>query len=168
MKKTPEILRRIATVAALVLVIQSSPIHAQTSAWPAYMPTLQPARSMSPMAAKLPANVSIEAPSPDLPSKIAAWSGKWSGWTGRNQVGDLRLAVETVSAEGATLVYGFADSRTTEPFIVRVPAKFVGDELQATLPGNGALIVFRMRDPRVVEFRYDNGEQKSFGVMAKE
>ncbi len=126
----------------------------------------QPRKSTSPVAAALPADIQITPPAADLPGARAAWSGIWSGWACGERACDTKLAVEKVTAEGATIVYSFA-SRDVPPFVERTTAKFVGDELQAVL-GGGALITYRMRPDGSLDFLWTKGQDWSVGILSRE
>lgn len=138
---------------------------AQTS-WPDFMPTLEPGKSNSPVAAYLPANTEITPPVAGLPPSKAAWSGKWSGWACADRVCDTKLAVEKVATDGAAIIYSFA-SQQVKPFVTRVQAKFVGDELQADI-GGGARITYRMRSDGNIDFLWTRGQGWAAGILSKD
>lgn len=134
--------------------------------WPDIMPTLAPGKSDSPVAASLPANTEITPPGADVPAAKAAWSGKWRGWACRDFACDTKLAVEKVTTDGATIIYSFASAQV-RPFMTRVQAKFVGDELQAEI-GGGARVTYRMRSDANIEFLWTRGQASAAGILSKE
>jgi len=134
--------------------------------WPDFMPTLAPGKSNSPVAATLPTNTEIAPPGADVPAAKTAWSGKWSGWACRDFACDTKLAVEKVTMDGATIIYSFASGRA-KPFMTRVQAKFVGDELQADIGGD-ARVAYRMRTDGNIEFLYTRGQSWVAGILSKE
>jgi hypothetical protein len=148
-----------------ILLLATSVASGQTN-WPDFMPRLDPGLSTSPVAVVVPGGVTIEPPAPGVPPDKARWSGKWAGWACQDQVCDTKLIVEQVTAEGATIIYAFA-SANVKPFTVRLEAKFVGDELQATLP-NGAKLAYRMRNDGNVEFLWRREAQWVAGILSKE
>ncbi len=125
-----------------------------------------PTRSTSPASAFLPADLQITPPAADLPAAKAAWSGIWSGWACRERACDTKLAVEKITAEGATIVYSFA-SRTVPPFVERTSARFVGHTLQAGLSG-GARIMYRVRPDGALDFLWTNDQDWSTGILSRE
>jgi len=134
--------------------------------WPEIMESQEPSKSNSPVAAYLPANTKIIPPAIGLPPEKAAWSGKWRGWAGNDKEGDARLAVEKVTTEGAAIIYSFA-SNTVKPFARRLPAKFVGNELQADLSDN-VRVIYRMRPDGHIEFMWMKGKSWMIGILSKE
>ncbi len=138
---------------------------AQTN-WPDFMPKLDLDLSTSPVAAVVPPSVTVEPPAPDVPPAKARWSGKWSGWACQDQVCDTKLVVERVTAEGATIIYAFA-SASVKPYNARLEAKFVGDELQATLR-SGAQLAYRMRKEGDIEFLWRSGSHWVAGILSKD
>lgn len=122
-------------------LIGASVAQAQT-AWPSYMPTLPAAWSESPVAAVLPPDVSVVRPDPALAPERARWGGVWQGWACRAMQCDVRLAVEKLSAAGATVVY--AGASATQTVVERAEGQFVGPELVVRL-STGARLVLRMR-----------------------
>ncbi len=55
----------------------------------------------------LPADVQIIAPGTDRPRSRVRWSGLWRGWACAAQACDVKVAVERVDADGATVAYDF-------------------------------------------------------------
>ncbi len=125
-----------------------------------------PRKSTSPVAAFLPADLQITPPAANLPAANAAWSGIWSGWACRKRSCDTKLAVEQVTAEGATIVYSFA-SQTVPPHVERTNARFVGHTLQAGLSG-GARIMYRMRPDGALDFLWTNDQDWSTGILSRD
>lgn len=140
-------------------------VCAQT-AWPKFMPSLDPGLSTSPVPVVLPQDITIEPPLTDAPADKARWSGRWRGWACQDHTCDTRLVVEKVDADGATILYAFA-SANQKPFIIRVEAKFVGEELQGTL-GNGGKLHYRFRKSGDIEFFYQRDAGWSAGILSRE
>ena len=134
--------------------------------WPATINNLLPGESNSPVAAYLPANTKIIPPAIGLPPEKAVWSGKWRGWADRDRKGDARLVVEQVTDDGAKIIYSYA-SNTIKPFVRRMQAKFVGNELQADIDAN-VRVFYRMRPDGDVEFLWRKGETWVAGILSKE
>lgn len=117
---------------------------AAATAWPAYMPGLSPALSDSAVAAQLPPDVVITPPNAALPAGKARFSGVWQGSACMARACDIRIAVESVTATGATVVYAGANEQ--QPQVTdRTQASFVGRELHARLR-TGARLVMRLRE----------------------
>jgi len=153
------------TLAVVALISLNGVVHAQTN-WQPFIASLDPGVSTSPVAANLPADLTIETPAKDLAPELARWSGKWRGWACQDQTCDTRLAVERVGIDGASIVYTFA-SAAIKPSIARAEAKFVGNELQATFP-SGATIAYRFRNSGDLEFHWQRNTYWSTGVLSKE
>ena len=148
----------------LLSVVWVGTAAAQTN-WPDFMPRLRPGLPLSPVAVVLP-NAAVEQPAPSVPAEKARWSGKWAGYACKDQVCDTKLIVETVTTAGATIIYAFA-AADVRPYHVRVEAKFVDDELQATLP-DGSKVAYRMRKEGDVEFLYRKEPRWAAGILSKE
>lgn len=146
--------------------MQSSAVIDQTP-WPGYMVALEPDKSDSPVAAVWPNDVVLHAPDCALSPEKARWSGRWTGWAWQGRLCDIKLAVESVTAAGAEVVY----ARGSAPFGLlseRLTMRFADNELCATLK-NGVEFFLRMRSTEpVVELfgRIAGGEFA--GVLAKE
>jgi dienelactone hydrolase len=116
--------------------------YAQT-AWPDYMPNLVAGPSESAVAAQLPADVAVVTPDAVLAPDNARFSGVWRGWACLFAQCDVTVAVERLTATGATVAYAGASAaqgRVTE----RGEARFVGHELHMPLRA-GANLVLRLR-----------------------
>jgi hypothetical protein len=111
--------------------------------WPDYIAALEPEASESPIAAVIPAGVVVRAPDASLRSETARWSGIWTGWAGNARLSDLKLVVESLSHDGATLFYAVGSTRTGA-VSERLSGRFCGDELQATF-NSGMRLTLRMR-----------------------
>lgn len=108
------------------------------------MPHLSPAPTESAVAATLPPDVAITPPDAALPAAKARFSGVWQGAACAARACDIRIAVESVTTSGATVVYAGANEQ--QPQITdRTQAAFVGSELQARLH-TGARLVMRLRE----------------------
>ena len=111
-------------------------------------------------------STNIEPPGADVSPDKAKWSGRWAGWACRQQSCDARLIVEKMTADGASIIYGFA-SKDVAPVTARLEAKFVGQELQATFR-DGATVAYRMRPEGDVEVYYRRDSYWYGGVLSKE
>jgi hypothetical protein len=138
---------------------------AQTN-WPDIMPNLRAGSPVSPVAVALP-YTTVEQPAPAVPADKARWSGKWAGYACKDRVCDTKLIVEKVTVEGATIVYAFASADVKPPYSIRVEAKFVSDELQATLP-DGSKVAYRMRKEGDVEFLFRREPRWAAGILTRE
>lgn len=122
---------------------QPEPVPAAITAWPSYMPDLVPGFSESSVAAVLPTDVVITPPDVSLPVDKARWSGVWQGWACMSRACDIRVAIESVTTTGATVVYAGASEQ--QPQVTdRAQGSFVGNELHARLH-TGARLVLRLR-----------------------
>ncbi len=130
------------------------------------MPSLEPGKPRSPVAAYLPDFIKIIPPAADLPAMKAAWSGVWSGWACRNWACATRLAVVTVTTDGAWIIYSFVTG-SGRSYLTQVQARFVGDELQADF-GGGSRVSYRMRPDSNVEFMWSQGQNWAVGILTKD
>ena len=151
--------------AALLALCVADTVLGQT-AWPAFMPSLEPDISASPVPSILPNDIVVEAPAVDIPADKARWSGRWRGWAGRDRAIDTRLVVAKLSPEGATIFYAAA-AATLAPYNTRADAKFIGNELQATI-GNGANVSYRMRPSGDLEFIFRQNRSVVVGILSRE
>lgn len=119
-------------------------VDVPVTAWPSNISRLTLGPSESPVAAVLPSDVAITPPDAGLPADKARWSGIWQGWGCLGRACDIRIAVEVLTANGATLVYAGASDQQA-PVTDRTQARFVGNELHARLQ-TGARVVLRLRD----------------------
>ena len=148
------------------LALASQLVTAQTN-WPAYISQLVHEASESSVAAVVPPDVAILALGSGVAPSKARWSGIWSGWGCVGQVCDVKLVVEKLNDEGATIVYAAAtdSSELTE----RAQAVFSNDELKATL-STGTVLSFRIRSGNsgAMEFvGYNKGELRIAGVLSQ-
>lgn len=123
---------------------QPEPVPAAITAWPSYMPDLIAGFSESSVAAVLPTDVVITPPDTSLPADKVRWSGVWQGWGCIFRACDIRVAIESVTATGATVVYAGASEQQPQ-LTGRSQGSFVGNELHARLH-TGARLVLRLRD----------------------
>lgn len=139
----PALATRIAAaVATTAALCASLPTYSQT-AWPNYIANLVAGPSESAVTAELPADVAVTTPDGAVPADKARFSGLWRGWACLFAQCDVKIAVEKLSASGATVAYAGANAtqgRITE----RGEARFVGDELQMPLR-TGATLILRLR-----------------------
>ena len=138
---------------------------AQTK-WPNYVSGLEPELSESAEAAVVPPDVVVQPPDTNLTPDKARWSGNWSGWACLARMCDIKLIVEKVNDQGATIVYASA-SAARGLFSERLDAKFNADELQGTL-ASGSELAFRMRNDGVLEFSISaKGGGLAAGVLSQ-
>ena len=149
-----------------ILALASHLVSAETN-WPGYISQLEHEASESPVAAVVPPDAAVQTPGSNVSQTRARWSGIWSGWGCQGRVCDIKLVVEKLSEEGATLVYAAATQ--SSKFSERVQAVFSGDELKATLT-TGSVLSFRIRagDSGLMEFvGYGNGALRIAGVLSQ-
>lgn len=134
--------------------------------WPGYIHSLKPDLSDSPVPAVLPADVAIVQPGADVPPSRSRWSGRWQGWACAGQACDVKIAVERIQGDGATVVY--AGASATSFYVHRGESRFSGDELHLRLH-TGALLVLRLRadgDMEMALWRPDM-ELRAAGVLTQ-
>ena len=148
-------------LAVLLMGVALSMPAASQTIWPNYISEIQPDVSESSVAAQAPADARVQTPDASLPAVKARWSGEWSGWACQGRLCDLKLIVESVRGDGATIVYSAASSQAGA-ISHRLEARFNADELQAVLP-SGMQIAFRMRTDNVVEVVGNSQGKVSFG-----
>ncbi len=113
------------------------------------MPDLVAGFSESSVAAVLPTDLVITPPDASLPTDKARWSGVWQGWACIFRACDIRVAIESVTATGATVLYAGVSEQ--QPQVSgRSQGRFVGNELHARLH-TGARLVLRLREGSVGE-----------------
>jgi dienelactone hydrolase len=133
--------------------------------WPNYISSLEPDVSESPVSAVLPQDAVVQHPDPDLAQDKARWSGHWFGWAFSGRLCDVKLVVEKVSLDAATIVYLGATASGT--ICERIQAHFNANELQGTL-ASGTQLSFRMRSDCVVEFiSHAEGVVRYGGVLSQ-
>ena len=131
------------------------------------MAALEPDKSDSPVAAVWPDDVVLHAPDGALSPDKARWSGRWTGWAWQGRLCDIKLAVESVTAEGAEVVYS-RGAALLGKLCERLTMRFAGNELRATL-GNGVEFFLRMRSTEPVVELFGRIARFQFaGVLAKE
>jgi len=128
---------------ALALAGAGAGQAAAQTAWPDYMARLRAGPSESDRPAALPADLKVLPPDPSLAPGKARWSGLWKGWACFARACDIRMAVQDVSDQGATLVYAGANDAQGR-FSDRLEGAFVGNELHARR-STGAKLVLRLR-----------------------
>jgi dienelactone hydrolase len=138
--------------------------HSQTP-WPGYIASLEPDVSESPIAAVLPQDVAVQVPDASRALDRARWSGHWAGWACSGRLCDIKLVVEKISSETATIVYvGAAGSVIVSE---RIQAKFNANELQGTL-SSGTQLSFRFRGEGIIEFvAHAKGVIRVGGVLSQ-
>ena len=134
---------------------------ASQTIWPNYISDIQPDVSESSVLAQAPADARVQTPDVSLPTDKTSWSGEWSGWACQARLCDLKLIVESIRGDGATIFYSIASSQAGA-ISQRLEAKFNSNELQAVLP-SGMQIAFRMRTHNVVEMVGNSQGKVSFG-----
>lgn len=112
-------------------------------AWPDFISQLVPGRADTSVTATLPTDSTVRQPPAGTPPERLRWSGTWQGWACVARACDVRLAIESVDAAGATVAYGAA-SEQLAPVSLRAQGKFVEDELRVALE-NGFQLVMRLR-----------------------
>jgi dienelactone hydrolase len=145
--------------------LAAAAVSAET-AWPPTIAALQRGISESPVAAVLPAGITITPPAADLPADRARFSGFWHGWACNGQACDVRIAVERITAEGATVSY--AGTSATQVVHDRAEGRFAGEELHVPLK-TGSRATLRLRTDGDMEFALwrANGELASMGVLSQ-
>lgn len=127
------------------------------------MSQLRAGPSESSIAATLPPDVTVE--QADV-GAMSRWGGIWQGWACFSAQCDVKIAVEKLSADTATVVYAAASAtqRTTE----RGEAKFVNNEMQMKLHA-GATLLLRLREDGDMDMSlWRNAQQLiSLGVLTK-
>ena len=154
----------------LVLLLGAAAIPAAVRAqsdWPEALAQNRPAASLSPRPARLPADLKVTPPGPEVPANRAAFSGGWRGWGCGGFQCDIALVVEQIRGDEASIVYATANANTQ--YTGRLPARFVnGQELLATLP-DGSTVQFRMRPDGHVDYYWRDGTSDwSAGVLVKD
>lgn len=165
-------MKLVATLVTLVAAF-SLPLasQAQPAAWPDGMQHLRHAPSESRVPALLPPDVAVAPVEPSLPRELAHFSGIWRGWACRARVCDVQIAVELLSATGATLVYSGANA-FQPPVVQRLKAGYAHGELSARLD-NGSRLVVRLRAPSRIDSEMEfslwrtNGQLASVGVLSR-
>jgi len=158
----------IATKAAVVtLGFFCCGIVAAQSQWPDYMPVLGVHQSESTVLAVLPSDVAIVEPETATPADKSRWSGIWNGWACRGWVCDVKLAVEQVSGDEATVVYSAANEQL-EPFSQRTAGRFYDDELIVPLR-TGSRLILRMRNNSTMEMMLQRKDSRllAAGVLSQ-
>jgi dienelactone hydrolase len=123
--------------------------------WPGFLPSLEFDLSESPVEAKLPSDITIEPPAPEVAREAFRWSGIWSGWAGQARVIDVKLVVESVSATAATVIC-IVGSEQGGYRCERIAASLFGNELHGRL-ATGTVVTYRMRNPQTVEMFWQSG-----------
>lgn len=131
--------------------------------WPPVMSQLRAGPSESSVSAELPSDTAIEQTNV---STKARWGGIWRGWACFSAQCDVKIAIEKLSADAATVVYAAASAvqRTTE----RGEARFVNNDMQMKLH-SGATLVLRLREDGDMEMSlWSSAEQLiSLGVLTQ-
>jgi dienelactone hydrolase len=149
------------------LLLLTSQLAIAQVPWPNYISQLEHDTTESAVLAVAPADVVIAPPDSSVSADKARWSGAWSGWGCAARACDIKLIVESVTQDGAALVYvgASAPSKLTQ----RTQAKFVGEELTAPL-STGSFISLRMRsgDDKIAEFViHKDGTLRAAGVLSQ-
>jgi len=117
----------------------------------------------------LPRDISIQAPSPDIPEQIASLLGKWEGdWVGKL---NSFLIVEKVDLEKATVVYGWGNYPPWEVYARGYTRRFAkiltseeGSRLELSIR-NGKYSFQLSKDRKTLYGRYTNAiELKKTGA----
>ncbi|TWT06133.1 S9 family peptidase [Reyranella sp. CPCC 100927] len=94
-------------VSALIIMVPGS-VGAQPTPWPWSQPAVGPALSQSKVMAELPPDIAPPVAAPDAPPALVALLGTWTGWMCPGATCSTRLAIESVTATGAKLVFAVA------------------------------------------------------------
>ncbi len=140
---------------------------ASPTLWPSYITALEPDVSESPVVAVLPDDTRVLVPAAALAEDKARWSGHWSGWAYDARKCDVKMVVESVRGDGATVVYSTA-SVSVACVAERIEATFDSGELRGVL-ASGAQLALRMRQSGVVELVANvNGGVRYAGVLSNQ
>ncbi len=137
--------------------------------WPPAIAQLRAGPSESSVAARLPSDVQIQRPDAEaVGPQRTRWSGIWRGWACFAAQCDVQVAVEKLSAEGATVAYTGASA--VQQISERGQAEFVGNELRMQLR-NGSTLVLRLREDGDMEMSLWSAaaikQLMSFGVLTQ-
>lgn len=133
--------------------------------WQETMSGLMAESSRSRTKATFPDDVRITPPGSDIPAAKAAFSGRWTGWMCEKRHCSVKVAVEQITAEGATVVYAsVSDSR--EQYTDRLTMTFRGDELWGRL-GGGAQVAIRLRANGDMELIWGSDGELQPGILTK-
>lgn len=151
---------------ALAALCSSTSAKADT-AWPAGMAVMTRGWSESSVAAVLPEPVRITPPAPDLATHLRNFSGQWNGWACQSASCDVKVAIERVDEQGATVAYAGANG--WQGLIQdRAEGRFVGTELHTRLK-TGATLVLRMRTDGDMDLSLWRAERLvSVGVLSQQ
>ena len=142
------------------------PCQAQT-AWPAAMPELTRGWSESSLTAVLPEPVQITQPAPGLAASQRSFSGLWAGWACQSASCDVKVAIERVDDQGATVAFAGANGWQS-PVQDRGQGQFVGAELHTPLK-TGAKLVLRLRADGDMDMSLWRAERLlSVGVLSQQ
>lgn len=134
--------------------------------WPNYISQLEHDTADSAVLAALPTDVAIQLPSTSVSADKARWSGTWTGWACASRRCDLKLVVESITADGAVVVY--ADALPSGQFSKRIAASFNGAELTFPVPSGMVSLRFRMGNSGIVEYvLHKDGAMRIAGVLSK-
>ncbi|MEX1166089.1 MAG: hypothetical protein WEK74_04345, partial [Hydrogenophaga sp.] len=152
-------------IALAVSSISAVAASAQPS-WPAIMPRLKPAVSESPVAAVLPAGGISVPPVSALPAERMRWLGQWRGWACLGRQCDVRIDVEGLSGQQATVAFAIADALQGQ-LAERATGTFENGEL--TVPLSGKRLVLRLRADGDMEMSFWKPETQllSVGVLTQ-
>lgn len=151
----------------LVLSTLLSPLLNAQTAWPAFMPRLQPGLSESPAPAVLPSGSEPVLPDASLPLERSRWHGLWHGWACAGMQCDVRIAIEQVSAQHATVAFASA-SAVQGTMAERGSGNFENEDLIVPLAGSTRLVM-RLRGDGDMEMAYWKPETQlvSVGVLTQ-
>ena len=127
--------------------------HERGRRWPAFIAALQPQVSQSTVRAELPESISSEEPSREAPAHHRDLVGEWQGWGGLGMSVDIRLLVERVDREGATIHYAAADSSGRRT-LHRLTCAIEGETLAGATDG-GERFALRRRNEDTAEFLWN-------------
>lgn len=156
------------TMGAVLLLCGPVATASGETAWPAGMSGFTRGLSESDVPAVLPEPVRIEAPGSDVSRERRAFSGIWHGWACRVALCDIKVAIERIEGDQATVAYAGAargQGLTTD----RVQGRFVGPELHAVLK-TGSRLVLRPRGDGDLDMGLwrDGAQPFSVGVLTQQ
>ena len=157
----------ITATASLIAFETTHEVNAEPIQWPSFQPDLMPGASSSPYKARLPSNVSINDPDPQVGDKQNAYLGVWSGWMCRNKVTDLKIAVRVITSDGAKIAYA-AGNANFKQYNEQLSAKFKREAFIATFQ-RGDTLTLQMRADGHLNVRFDgyDGDFWCTGVLSR-
>lgn len=150
--------------------------QAQTTAWPAGQADLRPGISDSKVRAPSLDDVGVERPGSDVDARLAAFSGRWSGWAcpdfgGVQRACDIKIVVEQLSKGGGLVSYAYGQDGYAPYAMRRMVAKHEADELWGNLENRsgGAWISLKLRRDGHMDFFYTSPGRRitTSGILSR-